>query len=77
LTEKTSAAKDHNLQRPHIFQKWTRPNRRQTLGFYLPDISLQTKWDGINFGSRAQILAYAGLPAQILSSLVFGVGSEF
>ena len=68
---------DHNLQRPHIFQKLTRPNRPQTLGFYLPDISLQTKWGGINFWSRAQILAYAGPPAQIFSSLVFGVGSEF
>ena len=68
---------DHNLQRSHIFQKLTRPNRPQTLGFYLPDISLQTKWGGINFWFRAQILAYAGPPAQILSSLVFGVGSEF
>ena len=67
---------DHNLQRPHIFQKLTRPNTPQTLGFYLPDISLQTKSGGINFWSQAQILAYAG-PAQVLSSLVFGVGSEF
>ena len=55
----------------------TRPNRPQTLGFNLPDISLQTKWGGIKFWCQAQILAYAGSPAQILSSLVFGVGSEF
>ena len=60
-----------------FFKKLTRPNRPQTLGFYLPDISLQTKSGGINFWSQAQILAYAGPPAQILSSLVFGVGSEF
>ena len=32
---------------------------------------------GINFWAWAQILAYAEPPAQILSSLVFGVGSEF
>ena len=63
---------DHNLQRSHIFQKLTRPNRPQTLGFYLPDISLQTKWGGIIFWSRARIFAYAGPHAQILSSLVLG-----
>ena len=54
---------DQNLQGPHIFQKLTRPKRPQTLGFYLPDISLQTKWGGINFWPQAQIPAYSGPPA--------------
>ena len=53
----------------YISQKLTRQNRSQTLGFYVPDISVQTKWGGINCWSHTQILAYSGRPAQILSSI--------